>query len=169
MNMIYHYTRAYRIANIVSSGHIRKSAVYGGGRFRPQEQAVWLTRSNSWEPTACGEERTPPDLGFAIPVAAHARFQIDPAACQLFDWNTYLAKSRLKTAVARTLYKNAKRAGSDVELWRVSFQPIAGWLAVEIERDGEWQGLDVSDLSGFPYVTGETYDGSKTRTFIGMW
>lgn len=146
---IFHYTAGTYISKIVASGVINLETD-GGIPFNKQRPAVWCTFSNTWEPT-CNKDMIKNGRRVALDKAGTARnagglYRIELKKDSApFSWDEWKQKSNVREKHANALKKIAKSKGSDINLWRVSFEPIKSNKWLNIEKWNSEQGIWVTD------------------------
>ncbi len=144
--LIWHYTTGQRLLQIMQDGVLRQSTAYVPDRVRP---AVWFTLAPEWEETA-NKSLTLPN-GSVVHLGREeteafgdglVRIGV-PASDVPLTWADYGRLSGEKVRDLRELRDAAREAGSDVSLWRVSFEPVPDtqWAAIDLWCDGRWEAL----------------------------
>jgi hypothetical protein len=142
-NRLFHYTTARHIHSIFVDQEIRPATAGVPPNERP---VVWFSFRQDWEPTA-----TPlvgnPQVGFRRCTLSELestdtpfRIKVEPSIAAV-DWAAWKRKSGVHPKEARKLKAAAEAQDSNVDDYRMSFEPVAfdSWVSVEFYLDGEWQ------------------------------
>lgn len=146
-DLVYHYTTAEHARSILADGELRPSAAGAVGRERP---ALWFTSRPTYEPTAVkmfedaatGRVRQLTLDGQAARFGL-ARF-VAPASVAPLDWGAWARQSGVRTSDVKRMARRARDLGSDVALYRATFDavPVGQGVAVETSADGRtWDPL----------------------------
>lgn len=161
MPRLFHYTKTCCLVPVVLEG-IRPATA---GVLPPERPVVWLTYSEDYEPTALigeisdeGQRRIEAGLPLrdgdsrtvtfeeqaADTGVGAARVEVDAEAAPL-TWWTWLKWSGVRKRDARILREVAGSRGSDINLWRASFEaiPQTSIVGADVWHEGEW--LRVAD------------------------
>lgn len=139
---VYHYTVPDRLLSIIARG-LDLATVGLEERERP---AVWFTTSEDYEPTArkglldeaTGDSRTL-SLKAMIVMSGLARVEVEPEAAPL-TWAAWRHGSGARSRVIKGLAASARELGSDIRLWRASFDPIPQdrIIGMDVWHEGAW-------------------------------
>ena len=150
MNSLYHYCSGQHTFKIGETGAILPSAAGAKGRERP---AVWLTSRPTYEPTAVKQWEDHSGirqltLAEQATLIGLARIVV-PASLAPLTWAEWVRESGVRKSEAKWMAKRAHRLGSDVGLYRATFEPIPleACLGIDVSRDGvEWtRVMDIVD------------------------
>ena len=141
----WHYTVGNRMTSIEEDGIIRLATA--GPQFQRERAVVWLTVSDTFDPTAAKEvqERQTGEIRqLSIEETEElcgGLFRIGVAAAGLGTWEDYRKRARLPPKVLDILAEIALEKGSNPDDWRVSFDPLPRdrWLSTEVRYRGVWQ------------------------------
>jgi hypothetical protein len=173
MPRLFHYTKTRYLVPIVLEG-IRPAE---SGCRPPERPVAWLTYSEEYEPTALigvisGEGRRRLEAGLSLrdsdlrtltfeeqaadPDVGAARVEVDEQAAPL-TWWTWLKQSGVRKREARILRRIAERRGSDVNLWRASFEtiPQGAIVGADIWHEGDWLRVADRDEGDLRVAVGE--------------
>lgn len=137
--MVYHYCPASYLSVILADGLLLPSAEGAGGS---EQRALWFTSRPSYEPTAVkliaqgGLVRR-----LTLAEQAHrfglARFSVPDELAPL-TWLEWIRRAGVRPAEAKRMARYARRIGSDVSLYRATFDavPVAACLTVETSTEG---------------------------------
>lgn len=134
---LFHYTTGNNITQITKDGIINVETG-GSTKFNGQQRAVWCTFSEEWEETcnkgliSDGKSRLLSKMETAQYAGGLYRIEVEKSASPN-NWEDWLNLSNVDNRMARGLEKVAKERGSNIDLWRVSFDPIPKKLWVSIE------------------------------------
>jgi hypothetical protein len=137
---IFHYTTRDRLLLIEEAGAINPSTA---GMEPGERPAVWLTKRDTWEATATkliteGGRLRPATMDEML-AAGLARIEVRPSIT-FHNWSKFVKKSGVSSEMAKALRDQARRQGSNVNDWLVSFSPISSdrWIAVERWDESSW-------------------------------
>lgn len=135
---LFHYTVGKHINHIISEGTIRLETD-GGVSFNSQRPAVWSSFRSEWEPicnkmweTNSGHIKRLNKDETEQKADGLYRIEIVPDSSP-HDWESWKNQSGVSSQMSNKLLRSANDLGSDVNLWRVSFEPITkrDWVVVE--------------------------------------
>jgi hypothetical protein len=145
--VVWHYTPGIRLREIVRSGFIKRADAGVVGGERP---AVWFTRSESWEETA--NKMIPLQGGGYCFGTRESTEQIWKGLFRIgvssetapISWIGFGKQSGISVASKNALTKTAKRAGSNVYDWCVTFDEVRRdkWLFVQKWNGKAWETFD---------------------------
>ena len=138
-SLLWHYTVAARLRQILASGVIRRAAA---GLRKGERAGVWFSLRDTWEPTATkwlrghdGQFR--PATMEEMWARGLARIGVDPVAVRT-TWAQHRRFGGLPWPDGDAVERNARQQGADPDSWRVSYRdvPRSAWRRVEISTDG---------------------------------
>jgi hypothetical protein len=142
--LAYHYTSGDCISSILEEGVIRLATEFIPAHVKA---AVWLTTAETFEPTARKRRLNPYSGVETVETIEHMlaerigvyRIAVEAARFPL-TWRDYCIRRTEKKRMLRFLQEEAERQGSDVSLWRVSFEPIPerDWLKIQSFDGTRW-------------------------------
>lgn len=149
-DIIYHYCPLTYARSILADGELRPSTDGIGARERP---ALWFTPRPTYEPTAVKMYKSP-STGLVRQLTLDeqadrfglARFAV-PASVAPHDWGAWVRLSRVRTADAKRMARQARDLGSDISLYRATFDavPVDRCVDIETSVDGRiWAPLRVA-------------------------
>jgi hypothetical protein len=144
----WHYSTGYSLMRMIADGYLLKPGSHGGLMLPGERPAVFFTRRQTWEPTATpavvdarGRKRT-------LSVATWRDIDLVEGLCRIgvdaahlpFSWADFVVTGGLNRAATRALEKSAKRQGSYVSDWRLTYDvlPMRTWTALELWNGREW-------------------------------
>jgi len=138
-SLVWHYTIAARLRQIVASGVIRRAAA---GLRKGERAGVWFSTRATWEPTATkwlrgqdGQFRpaTMQEMG----AMGLARIGVDADVVRT-TWAQHRRFGGIPWADGDAVERSARHQGADPEDWRVSYRDVVRtvWARVEISSDG---------------------------------
>jgi hypothetical protein len=144
---LFHYTVGDRLQSILAAREIRPATELVPDEERP---AVWLTQSGRWEPTCnkgwvdkSGRRRSLDMLETHRLAGGLWRIEVGPERISIATVDDFTRLSGIRKREWRALVKVAKRVGSDVSLWRISFEPVPveAWMAIErwVQQGDAWE------------------------------
>jgi hypothetical protein len=138
---LWHYTVLERARSIVHDGAIRPAVT---NVPEGERAAAWFTLSQRWEETA---NKATMRNGVRVSLSraeTHAisglvRIGVRPEVAP-YDWIAFRRLSGIDPRVAANLATVAKNAGTNLDDWRVSFEPVlaADWTVIECWDGAAW-------------------------------
>lgn len=147
MELFWHYTTAEKWKRIKKTAELRPTDVLIDKGERP---AVWFTAATFWEPTAekgVHDPTSPTGTRILTMLEMHERVGLVRvgvgAEAAPHNWTAFRKQSGCSRTMVNRLAKIAKAKGSNLQLWRVSFEAVPRSLWEAVERfDGEaWVNL----------------------------
>ena len=132
-SLVWHYTVGCHLPNILKAG-VLKVEEWRWERHRQPRLAVWFTRADTWEQTACKGYCLGAGNGdvwdiFLDEELTHlfcrglVRIGVQPAVAP-YTWHDYKRLSGMPNRELKGLYDSTLRMGSRVGSWRLSFDPV---------------------------------------------
>jgi hypothetical protein len=141
-DILYHYTTGTFIGAILVDGRLRPRTCFLGNQTPATERAaLWFTFSPTWEPIVA-------DWNSLFKGFNWKKWRVCVMASTvpaLLDWDEWAKQSRCDPKQATALRRCAESKGSDVSLWRSTFEGV-------LVRD--WSGVEVLRGKTFAAVTG---------------
>lgn len=137
--LLWHYTVAARLRQILESGAIRRATA---GLRKGERAGVWFSQRETWEPTATkwlrgqdGQFRpaTMEEMG----AMGLARIGVDPDDVRT-TWAQHRRFGGLPWPDGDAVERSARHQGADPDAWRVSYRDVARvrWRRIETSSDG---------------------------------
>lgn len=139
-HLVYHYCPLDHIEPILASGELQPS---GAGARASERPALWFTSRPTYEPTAIKMIQTNGggirQLTLAEQATAFGLARIVvPASLAPLTWRQWVRESGVRAVDAKRLARCAKAQGSDVALYRATFEPVplSSCFDIEVSDDG---------------------------------
>jgi hypothetical protein len=150
MQRLFHYTVGARVKGLLETGRVELPEM-------PKlagKPSVWFTSSESWEQMA-NRVIVKGNTLFALDQKQTElwgrglwRVLVDPARVPL-SFRDWARRSAVAPSRANALKRAATAAGSSVEHWRVSFEPVP-WMFIEVFDNGQWRAPTDADFDALP-------------------
>jgi hypothetical protein len=150
-SLLWHYTVAARLRQILASGVIRRSAA---GLRKGERAGVWFSHRDTWEPTATkwlrgSDGQFRPATMEEMGTMGLARFGVDSDVVRT-TWAQHRRFGGLPWPDGDAIERNARHQGADPDGWRVSYRdvPRTRWRRIETSSDGLlWTPVDGLDVT----------------------
>jgi hypothetical protein len=155
LSRLFHYTVGTRLESIFRDKFLK---IASACVVFNEKGAVWLTYSQDWENTANksmividknGNRETKFQNKEETEASCNGLFRIEikPDKYRKNDWKDYKKRSGIYCKLATALYNVAVSGGSQIGLWRYSFDPIPieEWLCLEKWDGNKWVELDFEE------------------------
>ena len=138
-SLLWHYTVAARLRQILAAGVITRAAA---GLRKGERAGVWFSLRDTWEPTATKWLRGPDGQFRAatmeeMSAMGLARIGVEPGMVRT-TWAQHRRFGGLPWPDGDAVERSARHQGADTEDWRVSYRdvPRAVWQRIETSSDG---------------------------------